>query len=75
MQGTPSTWRLLVEAGWEGAQNFKILCGGELLSQELAERYSRAERSGTSTVPLKRRFGRQYRKIESGEDPFLSAGR
>jgi amino acid adenylation domain-containing protein len=38
MQATPSTWRLLLEAGWTGDRRLKLLCGGEALSRELAER-------------------------------------
>jgi len=38
MQATPATWRLLVEAGWEPPSNLKILCGGEALPRELANR-------------------------------------
>ena len=38
MQATPSTWRLLLDAGWLGAEKFKILCGGEALSRNLAAR-------------------------------------
>ena len=38
MQATPSTWRLLLDAGWEGSRDFKILSGGETLPRELAER-------------------------------------
>lgn len=37
MQATPATWRLLVEAGWEGSQQLKILCGGEALPRDLAD--------------------------------------
>ena len=37
MQATPATWRLLVESGWEGKQDLKILCGGEALTTDLAE--------------------------------------
>ena len=37
MQATPSSWRLLLEAGWEGNPNLKILCGGEAWPDELAE--------------------------------------
>ncbi|HUF38043.1 MAG TPA: thioester reductase domain-containing protein [Anaerolineales bacterium] len=37
MQATPSTWRLLVEAGWEGRPGLKALCGGEALPRLLAE--------------------------------------
>ena len=36
MQGTPSGWKLLIEAGWNGSNGFKILCGGETLSRQLA---------------------------------------
>lgn len=36
MQATPATWRLLIEAGWQGDEHLKILCGGETLSRELA---------------------------------------
>jgi amino acid adenylation domain-containing protein len=36
MQATPATWRLLIESGWQGQPNLKILCGGEALSSELA---------------------------------------
>ncbi len=36
MQATPATWRLLLEAGWNGKQDLKILCGGEALPPDLA---------------------------------------
>jgi amino acid adenylation domain-containing protein len=36
MQGTPSIWRLLLESGWKGNPNLKILCGGEAWPQKLA---------------------------------------
>jgi len=38
MQATPATWRLLLEAGWQGSSQLRILCGGEALSRELADR-------------------------------------
>jgi len=37
MQATPVTWRLLLEAGWQGGKGFKALVGGEGLPQDLAE--------------------------------------
>jgi len=37
MQATPVTWRLLLESGWRGTPGLKILCGGEALTQDLAE--------------------------------------
>ena len=36
MQATPSTWRLLIAAGWQGNPGFKILCGGEAFPPDLA---------------------------------------
>ncbi|MBW4698402.1 MAG: amino acid adenylation domain-containing protein [Aphanocapsa lilacina HA4352-LM1] len=38
MQATPSGWRLLVESGWQGRAGLTLLCGGEALVPELAER-------------------------------------
>ncbi len=38
MQATPTTWRMLLESGWTNGENLKILCGGEALSRELADR-------------------------------------
>ena len=37
MQATPSTWRLLLESGWEGNPHLKVLCGGEAWPAQLAE--------------------------------------
>ncbi|MEO7557905.1 MAG: amino acid adenylation domain-containing protein [Gammaproteobacteria bacterium] len=37
LQATPATWRLLLEAGWQGTPGLKMLCGGEALTRELAE--------------------------------------
>ncbi len=37
MQATPTTWRLLVEAGWKGDDRLKILCGGEAFPPDLAQ--------------------------------------
>ena len=37
MQATPSTWRLLLDAGWRGRPGFKALVGGEAMPKDLAE--------------------------------------
>jgi amino acid adenylation domain-containing protein len=37
MQATPTTWRMLVDAGWEGRPGLKALCGGEALPLALAD--------------------------------------
>jgi amino acid adenylation domain-containing protein len=36
LQATPATWRLLLEADWEGDKDLKVLCGGEALPRDLA---------------------------------------
>ena len=36
MQATPVTWKLLLEAGWDGTPRLKALCGGEAFPRELA---------------------------------------
>ncbi len=38
MQATPSSWRMLLMANWEGNEELTILCGGEGLSKELAQK-------------------------------------
>ncbi len=38
MQATPAGWRLLLEAGFRAPEKFKMLCGGEALPRELANR-------------------------------------
>ncbi len=46
MQATPSTWRLLIAAGWQGSSKFKILVGGEALPADLAQEL--VKRSGSA---------------------------
>jgi amino acid adenylation domain-containing protein len=43
LQATPSTWRLLLAAGFEPTRDFTILCGGEAFPADLAN--TLAERS------------------------------
>jgi amino acid adenylation domain-containing protein len=38
MQATPTSWNILLDAGWEGSPEFKVLCGGEVLSRRLSRR-------------------------------------
>ncbi|PYI95249.1 MAG: non-ribosomal peptide synthetase [Verrucomicrobia bacterium] len=45
MQATPAMWRMLIEAGWKGNPELKVLCGGEACSRELATQLLR--RSGS----------------------------
>ena len=45
LQATPATWRLLIEADWQGGDSFRAFCGGESLPRELADAV--LERAGT----------------------------
>lgn len=38
MQATPVTWKMMLAAGWEEKIGMKMLCGGEALAPELAEK-------------------------------------
>jgi amino acid adenylation domain-containing protein/thioester reductase-like protein len=38
MQATPATWRLLLAIGWRGDPRLKLLCGGEAMTRNLADR-------------------------------------
>jgi len=38
LQATPATWRVLLESGWTGKADLKMLCGGEALPRDLADR-------------------------------------
>ncbi|WP_375503862.1 amino acid adenylation domain-containing protein [uncultured Jatrophihabitans sp.] len=36
MQATPATWRMLIDHGWAGDNDLRVLCGGEALPTSLA---------------------------------------
>jgi len=38
LQATPTTWRMLLESGWRGGAGMTLICGGEALPQQLADR-------------------------------------
>jgi amino acid adenylation domain-containing protein len=38
MQATPATWRMLLDSGWRGRPTMRLLCGGEALPRDLADR-------------------------------------
>jgi amino acid adenylation domain-containing protein len=75
MQGTPATWRLLIEAGWPGTPGLKVLCGGEAWPRELAnELRRRASAVWNGYGPTETTVCSTLWRIEPGEGP-LSIGR
>ena len=37
MQATPTTWRMMLDSGWQGSDRLRILCGGETMACDLAK--------------------------------------
>ncbi len=72
LQATPSTWRVLLDAGWNGDPKLTMLCAGEPLSRDLANRllatggalwhlYGDAETATCSAIA----------RVEAGEGPVV----
>ena len=75
MQATPSAWRLLLDAGWRGGEDFKILSGGEVLSRELANQLLTGGASLWNLYgPTETTIWATIAKVEPGESP-ISIGR
>jgi amino acid adenylation domain-containing protein len=70
MQATPSTWRLLRDAGWRGDRGFKIFCGGEALAAELAEALSAGGASVWNLYgPTETTIWSTVHQVRPGESP------
>ncbi len=75
LQATPATWRLLLEAGWQGQPTLKMLCGGEALPRALADRLL-DKGAGLWNVygPTETTIWSSAWRVEAGETP-ISIGR
>ena len=72
MQATPSAWKLLLDAGWRSSPDFKILCGGEVLSRQLADQLLEGGASLWNLYgPTETTIWSTIAKIEPGERPVL----
>jgi len=72
MQATPSAWRLLVDAGWRGGEEFKILCGGEVLYRQLADQLLQGGASLWNLYgPTETTIWVTIAKVEPGASPVL----
>ncbi|GAX37798.1 non-ribosomal peptide synthetase family protein [Nodularia sp. NIES-3585] len=68
MQATPATWRMLLAIGWEGNQNLKIICGGELLTRHLANQLlERSSSVWNMYGPTETTIWSTVDKVESGD--------
>ena len=68
LQATPSTLRILLDAGWSGERSLKILCGGEAWTAQLAKGI--LERCGSlwnMYGPTETTVWSAVRKVEAGQ--------
>lgn len=72
MQATPTTWRMLLDAGWRGASTFRVLCGGEPMTRELADRLLDCAATVWNLYgPTETTIWSAIEKIEVGTSPVL----
>ena len=72
VQATPSTWRMLLSAGWKGSPDLKVLCGGEAISTELADRLADCCRELWNMYgPTETTVWSTTRRIAKGEAPSI----
>ena len=70
MQATPATWRLLVDAGWQGAPTLKALCGGEALPRKLADHVrDRVGSLWNMYGPTETTIWSMVHRVEASQDP------
>lgn len=75
MQATPATWRMLLESGWTGRSGLRILCGGEALSRDLADRLLAAgDELWNLYGPTETTIWSSVHRIQPGQGP-ISIGR
>ena len=67
IQATPATWRALIETKWTGKKGLKILCGGEQLPRDLADRLlDRADEVWNMYGPTETTIWSTVYKVERG---------
>jgi amino acid adenylation domain-containing protein len=75
LQATPSTWRLLLAAGWRGGEGIKALCGGEALPPALGAAVG--ERAGSLWNvygPTETTIWSAVHRVEAGEPGSIALG-
>lgn len=76
MQATPTTWRLMIAAGWPGSDGLKILCGGEELNSDLARELVLRSRSVWNVYgPTETTIWSSVYRVTGSEQHTLPIGR
>jgi amino acid adenylation domain-containing protein len=74
-QATPTTWRMLRAAGWDGDPNLKVLCGGETMPPDLAaDLVGRVRELWNMYGPTETTVWSTLHRVTSAEGP-ISIGR
>jgi amino acid adenylation domain-containing protein len=69
VQATPITWRILLESGWLGSPDLTILCGGDRLDRDLANKLTaRASVVWNMYGPTETTIWSTAVRLVSGED-------
>jgi amino acid adenylation domain-containing protein len=72
LQATPATWELLIEAGWRGDPELRMLCGGEPLPRHLADRLlDRSPELWNMYGPTETTIWSSVRRITRSDGPIL----
>ena len=72
LQATPATWELLIEAGWRGDPELRMLCGGEPLPRHLADRLlDRGPELWNMYGPTETTIWSSARQVTRGDGPIL----
>jgi amino acid adenylation domain-containing protein len=75
LQATPATFRLLLDSGWEGKRDLRILCGGEALPRDLASQLTpRVRELWNMYGPTETTIWSTVSRIEDGA-PAMTIGR
>ena len=75
MQATPTTWRLLLLSGWQNETKLKILCGGEVLPNELAKQLVALSDSVWNLYgPTESTIWSTIHRVEPGDGPVAIGG-
>ncbi|GGH50431.1 hypothetical protein GCM10008014_15540 [Paenibacillus silvae] len=75
MQATPATWQMLIQAGWSGNRQLKVLTGGEALPLSLANQLlNRSAGVWNFYGPTETTIYSAISKVESGRN-WVSIGR
>ena len=71
LQATPTSWRMLLEAGWRGHDRLKIFCGAESLTRELADQLlDRSRELWNLYGPTESSIWTTVCKVERGDGPI-----